>query len=221
MWYLHLAHWKFNLNWKSLLDQVVPIIKSKPLVLISSFSEHRRVRRFKVPNIARNWFDWYTLLIVGHLERWRLIIRRWWFPFHFSDCALMASRELHECVMHSLIICIGTVWSEWWIILMHVWLWRFNGLGWQFFISYWTYNITRIVKSTKIVPLATFLLSSQWVEGLLLQFRLMISQFFAQDLLLDIIVRFYVFITIFQWIIKGRSSLSSLSMNNTNFHRIC
>ena len=104
-------YWCLNPMWNSLFS--LPI----------SFSEKCWERSFKVPNISCNRSNWDRFLsIVSHLEAWRSIIWRWWFPLYLSDFALITSWENAESTNLTAIflICVGAVWLERWVLLMKV-----------------------------------------------------------------------------------------------------
>ena len=92
--------------------------------------------------------------IVCHLERWWIIIWRWRLPLSDDYCTLITTREFAECVMHSLIISVGTIWSKWRILLMNIergwWLFLF----WQLLVTNWTDNIHWVIESTVVISLS-------------------------------------------------------------------
>ena len=147
-------------------------MESSLFSLSNSFSEKCWERCFKVPNISCDRSNWDRFLsIVSHLEAWRSIIWRRWFPLYLSDFALVTSWELAEStnLTGGFLISVGAVWLERWILLMKVKWWRFHFLGWQLFISNWSNNIAWVIESTMIKLLTTFLLPCIWIEWMLLQ----------------------------------------------------
>jgi len=125
-----------------------------------------------------------------------------------------------KCVMDTFIICISSVWSERRIFFVHVWWWRWHLLLGQLVFANWTNHVHWVVECSVIESLAILCLTREWIERCLLQLRLMVCQFLAKDLFLDVVVRWNILVTILFWIIKEWSTLSSLTMQNAFLHGI-